>query len=165
MNLFLGVMVISLSIWKGDWRNWEKYYPNMLYVALATFVYEFISHEQFLLWDLHGDAFLNDMNTHFLHNLVINPLAIFVYLSNYPTNGVSRIIAYNTKWIVVFWLVECVASWLKVITYHNGWNLIWSLAFLTIMFPMVRLHHVNKRLALPLSVFFTVVLLILFDYV
>lgn len=165
MNLFLGVMVILLSIWKGDWRNWEKYYPSMLYIALATFIYEFISHDQYQLWDLHRDTFLSDMNTHFVHNLIINPLAAFVYLSNYPTNGFGRRIVYNAKWIVVFWGVECVVSRMNIITYHNGWNLLWSLAFLSIMFPMVRLHQTNKPLALPLSVFFSVVLLVLFNYV
>ncbi|MBN8210416.1 hypothetical protein JI666_16805 [Bacillus sp. NTK071] len=165
MNLFLGLFVIFLSIWKGDWRNWEKYYPSMLYIALATFVYEYISHEHFLLWELQEDSFINRTNTHFVHNLIINPLSAFVYLSNFPTEGIVRMIIYNGKWIIVFWIVECVASWMNIITYHNGWNLGWSLLFLTVMFPMVHLHHVNKRLALPLSVFFTVLLLFLFDYI
>lgn len=162
MNLIIAILVILLAIWKGDWRNWEAYYPSMLYIALAAFVYEFISYDQFQLWQLEKGPFLNNMNAHFVHNLIINPFTIMVYLSNYPSEG--KKIWYNFRWIIIFWLVECLASWMKVITYHNGWNLGWSLLFTIMMFPMVRLHYVNKRLALPLSVFFTVLLLVMFDY-
>ncbi len=163
MNIILAILIILLTFWKGDWRNWEKYYPSMLYIALSTFVYEFISHEKFLLWELEKGMFLNRMNVHFVQNLIINPLVVLVYLSNYPNMGNK--LRYNFQWVTMFWLIECIASYFDVITYHNGWNLGWSLLFIIIMFPMVRLHHVNKSLAVPLSIMFTVFLMVLFDYI
>jgi hypothetical protein len=86
-----------------------------------------------------------------------------LFLSNYPSSG-SEII-YNAKWVVGFWIVECLVSTTDAITYHNGWNLGWSLLFLIVMFPMVRLHHLNKSLALPLSIGISLLLLLLFDYI
>ena len=163
MNIILMILMILLTFWKGDWRNWEKYYPSMLYIALSTFVYEFISHENFQLWELEKGPFLNRMNVHFVQNLIINPLVVLVYLSNYPNMGNK--LRYNFQWVIMFWLIECIASYFDVITYHNGWNLGWSLLFISIMFPMVRLHHVKKSLAIPLSIMSTVLLMVLFDYI
>ncbi|MBP1082261.1 MULTISPECIES: hypothetical protein [Bacillus] len=85
MNLILVVIVILSTLVKGDWRNWEKYYPTMLYTALATFLYEFISHSHYHLWELRKDSMFNLMNVHFVHNLIINPLITLVYLSNFPS--------------------------------------------------------------------------------
>ncbi|WP_299095521.1 CBO0543 family protein [uncultured Metabacillus sp.] len=164
MHLILVIMVIIFSLLKGDWRKWETYYPTMLYVALATFLYEFISHSHFHLWELEENDYLNVMNVHFLHNLIINPLISFVYLSNYPNKMVNQI-TYTLKWILTFLLLEWLGEYFGLLTYHNGWHFGWSFLFVIIMFPMIRLHHVHKLYALLLSVFFVVFFLVFFDYV
>ena len=163
MNIVLVIALIVVAFWKSDWRNWEKYYPSMLYIALAASVYELIAYKNFHLWEFKETFFISKFNVHLLQNLVVNPIVVLIYLSNYPTNGNELI--YNLKWIFCFWIVEYFASILNLITYHNGWNLGWSLLFIMVMFPMVRLHHFNKTLALPLSLFISIVLLLLFDYI
>lgn len=164
MNLFLVILVIALSLWKGDWKNWEDYYPTMLYVSLATFLYEFISHSHYHLWEIRKDSILNLMNVHFTHNLIINPFIAFIFLSHYP-NGMKKQLIYLLKWIFSFVVLEWIAEWLGVLSYHNGWHLGWSFLFVVIMFPMIRLHHVHKLRALVLSVFFAVFYLAVFDYI
>jgi hypothetical protein len=163
MNLILVILVLLFSLLKGDWRNWEEYYPTMLYISLSTFLYEFISHSHYHLWELEDDSIFNLMNVHFTHNLIINPLIAFIFLSNYPSR-IKKQITYTLKWILSFMLVEWLGEWFGILSYHNGWHLGWSFLFVIIMFPMVRLHHVHKLWALILSVFFVVFYLAIFDY-
>ncbi|MEG9295325.1 CBO0543 family protein [Mangrovibacillus sp. Mu-81] len=162
MNCIIGILVIVLAYFKGDWKNWEKYYPTMLYTSLSSFVYEFISHSHFHLWELER-GLLNLMGVHLIHNLIINPLICFVFLSNFPDQFRLRI-AYYVKWVVLFLAAEWIASHFRILTYHNGWNLWWSFLFIVIMFPMIRLHYIHKLRALILSVIISASYLLLFDY-
>ncbi|WP_270179754.1 CBO0543 family protein [Alkalihalobacillus sp. CinArs1] len=163
MNLFLVALVFLFAILKGDWKNWESYYPSMLYISLASFLYEFISHSHFHLWELHKDHFFNLMNVHFVHNLIINPLVAFVFLSHYPS-GIKKQVLYTLKWIVIFGLIEWIGTKMDVISYHNGWHFGWSILFVMVMFPMVRLHHIHKLAALVLSCLMTFLYLLTFNY-
>ncbi|MGN7943201.1 CBO0543 family protein [Virgibacillus sp. 6R] len=163
MHLTLLIIVIIFSLIKGDWRNWREYYPTMLYTSLSTFVYEFISHSHYHLWELQEDSHFNLMNVHFTHDLIINTLIAFVFLSNYPNNLKKQII-YTVKWILIFSVLEWIGVGLGTITHHNGWHMGWSILFTSVMFPMIRLHFVNPLLALILSVFCTLFYLFVFDY-
>ncbi|MCA0986539.1 CBO0543 family protein [Guptibacillus algicola] len=163
MNVILVALVFLLAFLKGDWKNWEPYYPTMLYISLASFLYEFISHSHFHLWELQESTFFNLMNVHFVHNLIINPLLAFVYLSNYPSD-VKKQVIYTLKWVIVFGLIEWIGTQTNTISYHNGWHIGWSVLFVAIMFPMVRLHHIHKLVALILSCFFTFLYLLIFNY-
>lgn len=129
---------------------------------LIFFVYEFISHSHFHLWELEK-KFLNLMGVHFLHNLLINPLLGFVFLSRFPSNSKNRIF-YYAKWMVLFLAAEWIAHRIGIITYHNGWNIWWSLLFVFIMLTIIRLHYVHKRMALFLSLMIAAIYLFLFDY-
>ncbi|PWW28888.1 hypothetical protein DFO73_105125 [Cytobacillus oceanisediminis] len=162
MHCIFAVLVIIFSYAKGDWKNWEKYYPTMLYISLSSFVYEFISHSHFHLWELEKSLF-NLMGVHFIHNLIINPLICFVFLSRFP-NQFRHQIVYYVKWIGLLLAAEWIASQFSILTYHNGWNLWWSFLFMVIMFPMIRLHYVHKLWALLLSVIISAIYLFLFDY-
>lgn len=162
MHCILVILAIILSYFKGDWKNWEKYYATMLYISVSSFIYEFISHSHFHLWELER-GLLNLMGVHLMHNIVINPLIGFVFLSNFP-NKSKDIIFYYAKWIVLFWTVEWIASRLSIISYHNGWNIWWSFVFVIIMFPMIRLHYLHKLRALILSVIIATIYLFLFDF-
>lgn len=164
MNLILAVIVIVVAMVKGDWRNWEKYYPTMLYTSLASFLYEFISHSHYHLWEIRKDSIFNLMNVHFIHNLLINPLTALIYLSNFPSIPIKKI-PYIMKWILVFLVIEWVGTQFEMLSYHNGWHLGWSALFVIIMFLMMRLHHVHKLWALILSVLCALFYLFCFNYI
>jgi hypothetical protein len=164
MHIIFIILVIFFALLKGDWKSWEDYYPTMLYISLSTFLYEFISHSHFHLWELQETPILTLMNVHFAHNLIINPLLAFVFLSNYPSRLKKQLI-YTLKWIIPFLLAEWVGEHFGILTYHNGWHFGWSSLFVIIMFPMIRLHHVKKLWALILSVFFAVFYLAVFNYI
>lgn len=42
--------IIALWRW-GDWKNFEKYYPTLLYATLGNFIYKVIALFQFHLWE------------------------------------------------------------------------------------------------------------------
>jgi hypothetical protein len=163
MHLIFAAVVTIFSLVKGDWRNWEEYYPTMLYISLSTFLYEFISHSHFHLWELQENSLLNLMNVHFVHSLIINPLIAFIYLSKYPQKPQKQI-TYSLIWILAILLLEWAGEHFGLLSYHNGWHFGWSTFFVIIMFPMVRLHHIHKLWALISSVIFVVFYLIIFDY-
>jgi hypothetical protein len=96
--------------------------------------------------------------------LIVIP-AILNYLSNYPVKPKDRII-HIAKWVIIFTAVEWVGGhFFNAIDHHNGWNIWWSLAFNIIMFLMLRLHFLNFKWALLLSVPWTFFFLIWFDYI
>ncbi|MCS0673599.1 CBO0543 family protein [Cytobacillus firmus] len=162
MHCILVILVIIFAYFKGDWHNWERYYPSMLYISVASFIYEFISHSHFHLWELEK-GLLNLMGVHLLHNILINPLIGFMFLSNIPSR-LKKQIFYYAKWMVLFWAAEWLANRFSFISYHNGWNIWWSFLFVIIMFPMIHLHYVHKLRALILSVIIAAIYLYLFDY-
>ncbi|APH04724.1 CBO0543 family protein [Bacillus weihaiensis] len=164
MHIFYGALVLLLSIFKGDWKNWENYYPSMLYIALSTFVYEYIAHSHFHLWDFQKTNFLSIMNIHFIHNLLINPFVAFLFLSNYPKKRMKKIL-YYAVWSVLFIIGEVICRQTGDIIYSNGWTIWWSALFVITMFPMVRLHHTRKLTALFLSILFCLFYLTVFDYI
>ncbi|WP_281278148.1 CBO0543 family protein [Peribacillus cavernae] len=157
-------LVILFSLVKGDWRNWEKYYPTMLFMSLSAFIYEFISHSNYHLWELNPDLIFNRMIVHFTNNLIVNPLVVLTFLSNYPSI-LKKKITYFLKWTLTFLLIEWGGHQLGMLSYHNGWHFGWSSLFVIIMFPMIRLHHINKLRALILSVIFAVFYLVIFNYI
>ena len=164
MHILLLVIILVLSIKKGNWKDWELYYPTMLYISLSSTLYEFISHSQFHLWELQEKGFLSHMNVHYIHSLIINPLVAFIFLSNYP-EGWSKKLTYTLKWIIAFLIAEWFGTKFHLLHYHNGWNLGWSSLFLVIMFPMLRLHYLHKILAICFSVCIVFFLLLIFNYI
>ncbi|MCM3162963.1 CBO0543 family protein [Metabacillus litoralis] len=164
MHFLILSFVIYLAIKKAKWNEWEQYYPTMLYMSLASFLYEYISHTHYHLWELETGPFISHMNVHFLHNLIINPLIAFIFLSNYPTIPFKKFL-YILRWVLIFFIGEWFGRMTEILTYHHGWNLAWSFLFIIIMFPMIRFHYIYPIRALFLSVFFVIFFLEIFHYI
>ncbi|MBD2870375.1 CBO0543 family protein [Paenibacillus arenilitoris] len=150
LHVAIGLWTI-LAVWRwGDWRNWKKYYPTMLYMSLGACVYLFL-YGQDALWNPRPSLLLDKQNE-LLYLFVIMPCSALLYLSNFPAKLKSKLI-HISKWILIYILVEWIGYLFHEITYNSGWNLWWSLVFDMIMFPMLILHHRRPLLALVLSVF------------
>lgn len=162
MHIFVAVWVLLASWRWGDWKNFILYYPTMLYIALSNLLYVFFAHEFFHLWELREDIG-NHAITFLIHVFIINPFSAFLFLSNYPSTLKSKIL-HTLKWIFLFLIVEWIGYKLEKITYHNGWNYWWSVLFIVVMFPMLRLHYVKPSWAIFLSVVCTLAHLWIFDY-
>jgi hypothetical protein len=155
-----------LGSWRwGDWKNFDKYYPTLLYVTVGNLIYKVFALNQFHLWlKVDGELFNSEITYFIFLFLVMIPMT-FIFLSKFPkTKGKS--ILYVLGWIFLFIFLEWVGvKYLHSIKHCNGWNIWWSLLFDTVMFPMLRLHFVNYKLALLLSIPCTLFMLIRFNYI
>ncbi|WP_204498216.1 CBO0543 family protein [Aquibacillus albus] len=163
LHIVIAIWVIVASIRWGDWKRWEQYYPTMLYIISAGLVYEFFAQTQFHLWKMNGEWLLNHSIATLLHIFIINPLATFIFLSNYP-DPLPKQLFHITKWVIIFLIVEWAGLHFDYITHSNGWSLGWSALFLFKMFPILRLHFTHKLWAITLSVFCVLFYLFIFDY-
>ncbi len=162
LAIILSISWIIVAIKYGD-RNWKKYYPSMLFAALANALYEVLCY-QYQLWQMEPNGLGYSMIPMLLLILVGMPLSTWVYLSKYPTkSSVFKRGMYVLFFIVVFIFLEYISVKLGAITYHNGWNLGWSLLFVIIMFIVIRIHFTKPVLALIISIPFALLLCMIFE--
>lgn len=81
MSLAVGVYLLGGM--RGDWRNFEKYYPTLLYETICNVAYKVISLSQFHLWKARNDI-MGDTLAFFYYTFFALIPGIFLYLSNYP---------------------------------------------------------------------------------
>lgn len=151
MHLAIAICtIICASIW-GDWRNWQKYYPTLLYVFCMSMLYEFLT-KSYTMWKFKPDFLFSHTYVVLLYAVISVPLTVLVFLSLYPSSWGKKIL-YYPLWIFIYIGVERVLQKTGQITYENNWSILWSLIFDVIMFPMLRLHYKNPLVACVLSVF------------
>ncbi|MBB3113430.1 hypothetical protein FHS18_005542 [Paenibacillus phyllosphaerae] len=93
--------------------------------------------------------------------LVIYPGSALIFLSSYPDKLWGQL-AHNAKWILLYVAVEWFALRLGYITNNSNWNLWWSLAVDSLMFPMMRYHSRRPSPALGVTVIIIVAFIALF---
>jgi hypothetical protein len=144
-------------------RNWKLYYPTLLYAALGNGLYELLCYN-YPLWKMEPNGLVFSMIPILLLTLIGMPLSTWVYLSHYPSGKRLHSQAlYIGLYCVVFIILEYIAVKFGSITYHNGWNLLWSLLFVIVMFVMLRLHFLRSLIAIMISVAFAFSLCLVFD--
>ncbi|NRD77137.1 hypothetical protein HPT25_06460 [Bacillus sp. BRMEA1] len=153
---------IIISAKYGD-RDWKKYYPSMLFAALANTLYEVLCYK-YQLWQMEPNGLKYCIIPMLLLIMIGMPLSTWVFLSHYPfRSSTSRKILYVTFFILLFGILEYVSVKLGSITYHHGWNIGWSFLFDIIMFMMIRIHYSRPIIAILLSLPLIVVLCLIFN--
>jgi hypothetical protein len=162
---------IALTLWAvlaairwGDWKNFKRYYPTLLYIIACDFLYKIFALDKYHLWRLQADFVLNHMATYFMYVLIIFPMTTFTFLSTYPSH-LKKQIVHIMKWVFIFSIVEWIGWKFGRITYSHGWSIGWSAFFDVNMFIMMRIHYVNYLWAIPLSAVCTFFYLIFFNYI
>ncbi|SFB06565.1 MULTISPECIES: CBO0543 family protein [unclassified Bacillus (in: firmicutes)] len=153
-----------LAAWKwGDWKNWSKYYPTILFASIGNLIYEVVCSE-YPMWLMEPNGLPNRTLPILLLVIVGMPLSVFLYLSYYPfKKSKTKQAMHIFLFVAIFVVLEYASVKLGSITYHNGWNLYWSTLFNIVMFSILRLHHTHYRFALILSAIFIGMLSIMFD--
>jgi hypothetical protein len=160
--IILSISWIIVAIKFGD-RDWRKYYPSMLFAALANALYEVLCYK-YHLWQMEPNGVGYSMIPMLLLILVGMPLSTWVFLSNYPyKSGIFKKGIYVLFFVVVFIVLEYLSIKVGAISYHNGWNLGWSLIFVIVMFMVIRLHFTRPILALIISMPFSLLLCMIFE--
>lgn len=146
---FLTVIIIPFIAWKyGDWINWNKYYPTVLYFIIGDLVYNFLTYN-LPLWK-YEPSIMNSTLADLLIAVVVFPSTVLLFLPYLPDKITQQII-YIAKWVAIYSTVEWIYYNLGFISYHNGWNIGWSIVFYFIMFSLLWLHYKRPLWAWPIS--------------
>lgn len=155
-------MIVLIATWmKGDWKRWQKYHTTILFIAFGNLVYNFLTANYFL-WRLDADFLSNHTLTEMLYTIIVFPGTVLMFLGSYPSE-MKKQVFYTCKWIFIYIVWEAIFILTGSIDYQYGWSLWWSLVFLCVMFPILRLHHTRPSLAYFLSAIVAVTVLWLFD--
>jgi hypothetical protein len=145
-----------LAGWKwGDWRNWEKYYPTILFLTLNDLLQNFLCYNH-QLWNFQESIFPFPFLNHTMISLMIMliwyPATILIYLHYFfKTNKWKTRIFHFIFWVLLYTLIEIINLHLGLISHHNGWQIWHSFLFLIFMFIIFPIHYKNPLLAWLIS--------------
>ncbi|ANX13655.1 hypothetical protein ABE41_016720 [Fictibacillus arsenicus] len=167
MHILL-LIIFILAGWKwGDWKNWRKYYPTILFFIIGDLLYNYLLYD-YTMWRFHTsfDKFI--LPNHTLISIAVTfisfPVKVLIYLGHYPENKSKFIqFIYIFAWILFFTLFEFGALNLGILSHHNGWNLIATFFFYIVIFVMLRLHQDRQLLTWVISFGLIIFLCIYFD--
>lgn len=147
------IFLVALAWNFGDWKNWERYYPTILFVLVVNFSYNLISYN-YPLWE-YESPLLKTTGSDLLLNLTAFPALIFTYLSllstiiQYKTFPIKSL--YVLFWVVFLTMIEWFSFNLGFFSYYHGWNIWWSVLFNCAMFPIMWLHYKKPLWAIGAS--------------
>lgn len=151
--------VISALKW-GDLKNWKLYYPTMMYFAIGDLVYNFLTYNN-PLWQ-YANPILKHTASDLLVIIVVYPSTVLLFLSYYPDKLIKKI-KHIAFWVFIFSALEWIFYTIGYFTYHNGWNIWWSVVHNLLAFPLLRLHYKKPILVWPISMALAFAILVLFD--
>lgn len=152
--------IFAVFYW-GDWKNWQRYYPTILYMITGNLLYNFLKGEHHL-WKFEANLFLNHMTIDLLYTFVVFPCSVILFLTHCPDRHREQFLHF-LKWIFIYAAIEWSGYRLGYISYYHGWNFLWSLFLVCIIFPMLKLHHIKTSWSWPISIVFTLLFLLIFD--
>jgi hypothetical protein len=147
----------------GDWKNWRKYYPTILFIISVDFFISILMYK-FPLWTFHRSLLIpNHTITDFILTFTCFPQMVLIYLSRYPYKSAwYKQLVYVVLWVIFYILNEIIFMFAKLISYHHGWNIRWSILVWIFMFIGLRLHHTKPLWAWLLCFACTAFLIIYF---
>jgi hypothetical protein len=145
------IWISSANKW-GDSKNWRKYYPTMLFFGMGDLIYHVTFYEK-PLWLFELDFIAFPLNELFITFAIFCPTTI-LFLSNYPEKSLSHKALYIIFWILLYVGIEIFTALINMFTYHNGWNLWWSVLHNAVQFPLLIIHHKKPALAWIIALVF-----------
>jgi len=157
------VLLVLLTLKFGDWKNWQLYYPTILYYAVVYFTYALLCYN-FPLWE-YESPLLKTTGSDLLLTLIAAPATIILYLT-YLNKILLKSKAftplYITAWVAFLTIVEWTSYQLGFFSYFNNWSIWWSLLFNCTLFPMLWLHFKKPLWAILLAFVFAIMVLTCF---
>lgn len=133
----------------GDWPDWKKYYPTILFFWCGDLIYNVIFYEK-PLW-----VFVNPALTHHLTDIicafVIFTGTVLIYIPMFPTRFRYKIL-YVGFWVLLYSSIEWIFNVLGGISYQNGWNIWWSVIHNIYQFILLKIHQDRPILAWILAI-------------
>ncbi|MGH4120414.1 CBO0543 family protein [Clostridium sp.] len=136
--LFLAIISIVICYKFGDWRNWESYYPTILFFILSNLACILLIYNN-PLW-FYESKILNRTFSDLFICITVYPSTVILFISRLPKKT-SKIILHISIYVAIYTFSELVGIKLGYFTHHNGWNIWYSLVFNYIIFAMLLLHY------------------------
>ncbi|UCZ54927.1 hypothetical protein LGQ02_09350 [Bacillus shivajii] len=158
-------LTLLLLTWRlGNYKNWKTHYSTILFIIAVSFFACVLTHD-YPLWVYHETFLVSTRTMHELRlALVLLPTITLLYLTNYPYKSkLLRQLTYTGIWAAVWSMVEVGYVLLGIITFHNGWNIWWSVLVWLIMFLVMTIHHRKPPWAWFICVIFSVIVIIYFN--
>lgn len=156
----IAVLWIIIAYKWGDWRNWRRYYPTMLFMGMGDLISCLVFAEK-PLWKFQTD-FLVPSLTELFVIFTIFFSTILIFLSKFPKK-LSNQILWTILWILIYTVKEFLTSLINMFTYHNGWTIWWSALFNIIVFPLLILHQKNPIFAWLIALAFLFITMHIFN--
>ncbi|MFD1039241.1 CBO0543 family protein [Virgibacillus byunsanensis] len=138
--------------WKfGVWKEFKRLYPTLLFFIIGDLLYQFLLFD-YTMWMFHPVGTV-DEGLGLNHTLIAigrmsiqYPVTIAVFLGRMTSEKKQQILSI-ILWIVIYNMSEFFFNYAGGLTYHNGWNYGWDIAFTLMMFPMLLIHYKNPIVA------------------
>ncbi|MFC0560400.1 CBO0543 family protein [Halalkalibacter alkalisediminis] len=166
MHIIYNLLYI-LAGWRwGDWRNWKKYYPTILFLILCDLLHNFFAYNH-PLWIYHENLFpqllLNHTTISLLYLLFMYPVTILIYLKYFFRADKWRKRAFHyVLWVLIYIFSEFINLQVGLFSHHNGWEMWHSILFVMMMFILFPIHYKKPLLAWAIS--FLIIVLIVFKF-
>lgn len=163
VNFAFGLFCFLLMLRFGDWKNYKKYYPTILFVIIGDLLYNLFTYHV-PMWSYNPDFICPN---HTIVNLwvmmTVYPATVLIYLPHFPEKKGKQIL-YILLWVLLYGVIELAGYYIfDAIDHFNGWDMWWSLLFDVILFTMLPIHHKRPLLAWVLSFIVIMSLLTIFN--
>ncbi|WP_243290964.1 CBO0543 family protein [Bacillus sp. FJAT-47783] len=163
MIVAFGIVSLLIGLKFGDWRNYKKYYPTILFLIIGDLLYNILTYHD-PAWRYTKTWLLQN---HTLVNLwimiTVYPSTVIIYLFYFPKKKMKQVF-YILLWVMIYILLEIIGLHVfGLINHFNGWNMWWSLLFDVILFVILPIHQRNPLVAWGLSLIVIIFFLTTFD--
>lgn len=144
----------------GDWKNWSKYYPTMLFMGMGDLIYNLVFFNK-KLWTFNPGS-LNPIFGELLVIFTIFSCTVLIFLSHFPKTLFKQF-QYVTLWAIIYIIVEIILSNIGMQYNENGWNIWWSLLHNFYQFPLLAIHFKRPYLAWFLAITILIIIMRVFE--
>lgn len=166
MHIILGILFV-LAAWRwGDWENWRRYYSTIVFIILIDLFQNLLTYN-YPLWTINPSFDRAILPNHTVISLfimfVVYPAKVLIFLGNYP-NRRGKQILYILVFVISFSIFESIVLLsLDLISYHNDWNVWWSVLLNFVMYPTIIVHHKRPIWAWIICTVFAIFIVYVFD--
>lgn len=163
LHIIAGATFLFISWRFGDWKNWTKYYPTILFFIIGDLLYNVLTYNN-PTWSYNKDRlFPNHTLINIWIMITIYPATAITYLSHFPKEKIQQIL-YILLWTMIYVFGELLGLHIfGLINHFNGWNMWWSALFDIILFTMLPIHHKRPLVAWSLSIIVIIFFLTVFN--
>jgi hypothetical protein len=165
ITLVILIRCVHAALWAaaaykwGDWKNWSKYYPTMLFMGMGDLIYNVVFFNK-KLWTFHP-GHINPIFSELMVIFTIFSCTVLIFLTHFPKTFFKQF-QYITLWALIYIIIEIVLSNMGMQYNENGWTIWWSLLHNFYQFPLLAIHYKRPYLAWFLAITILIIIMRIF---